>query len=264
MSAAEVIAEQRVLWSTNVADWAALAEPQNEPLYERVLELTDVGPGTRLLDLACGSGYAAALAGALGAQVAGVDIAPLLLEIARERTPQGDFRLAAMEELPFAEGSFEVVTAVNALQFSVEIDRALAEAVRVLVPGGRIAVATFAEAERNEGTALQRAMASLAQAGREDGYAPYSLSQDGALEEILAAAGLRVLSAGELELTWCYRDGETLTRALLASAGGARASRAAGEPRVREAIAAAAGPFTDADGAVSLHNVFRHVVAAKP
>ena len=53
-------------------------------------------------------------------------------------------------------------------------------------------------------------------------------------------------------------------RALLASAGGARASRVAGEQRVRKAIEAALEPFRDSAGRVSIHSVFRHVVGVKP
>jgi SAM-dependent methyltransferase len=264
--ATDVIEQQRLLWSANPHDWAQLAEPQTTPLFERLLDLTGAGAATRALDLACGSGLLSALAAGRGAQAAGVDVTPELLEIARRRVPDGDFRVAAMEELPFEDSCFEVVTAVNALQFSVELERALAEAVRVLDGGGssRFAAAVFAEPERNQGTALQRAMAALVSDGDADGYAPYGLSSAGALEAALAGAGLSVIDAGELPLAWSYPDIEALSRGLLASAGGARASRAAGEDRVREAIAGAARPFQDGSGAVTLRNVFRYAVAVKP
>ena len=91
MNARQQIAEQRDLWSSNPRDWASIAEPENRKLFDELLDLTGVGPGTRLLDIACGSGYAAALAAGRGAEVMGVDIAPALLEIARERTPEGSF-----------------------------------------------------------------------------------------------------------------------------------------------------------------------------
>jgi SAM-dependent methyltransferase len=263
---AAVIERQRSLWSANPRDWAQLAEPQNTALFERLLELTGVGAGTRALDLACGSGLLSELAAARGAEVAGVDVTATLVEIARTRVPSGDFQVAAMEELPFDGSSFDVLTAVNALQFSVELELALAEAVRVLDAGrgGRLAAAVFAEPERNEGTALQRAMAALVSDGDGDGYAPYGLSAAGALEAALGAAGLRVVDSGELEVVWSYGDLEALSRGLLASAGGARASRAAGEDRVREAIAGAARAFQDGSGAVALRNVFRYAVAVKP
>ncbi|HEX4033025.1 MAG TPA: methyltransferase domain-containing protein [Solirubrobacteraceae bacterium] len=263
MTAQALIDEQRALWSTRPREWAQLAEPQNHALFERLLDLTAAGPGTRLLDLGCGSGYAAALAVGRGARVSGVDIAPALLAIARERTPQGDFREAQIEALPFADGAFDVATAVNALQFAAEPPLAIAEAARALRGGGRFAAAAFAEPERNEGTVLHLAMKELSEQGQADGYAPYSLSEEGALTAALSAAGLAVEEEGELPVVWSYRDAGDALLALLASAGGARAVRAAGEPRVREVLDQQLAQFERPDGAIAIRNVFRYAVAVK-
>jgi SAM-dependent methyltransferase len=264
VSEREQIAEQRELWSSSPRDWADIAEPQNRGLFEKLLDVTMVGSGTRLLDIACGSGHAAALAADRGAVVTGVDIAPALLEIARERTPDGNFIEAEMDALPLGDEQFDVVTSVNGFQFALNAATAFAEAARVLVPGGRLAAATFAEPERNEGTALHLAMKALVDEPADDGYVPYALSSPGGLERALeAAARLRLTSAGEVALAWTYADTDTAIRALLASAGGARASRVVGERRVREAIEAAIEPFRERSGAVSLQNVFRYVVGTK-
>jgi SAM-dependent methyltransferase len=263
MSNRSAIDEQRELWSSNPRDWAEIAEPENRELFEKLLDLTGVGPATRLLDIACGSGYAAALAAARGAQVTGVDIAPALLEIARERTPDGSFLEGEMDALPLADDQFDVVTSVNGFQFALDTANAFAEAARVLVPRGRMAAATFAEPERCEGTVLHLAMKALVDEPADDGYVPYALSAPGGLERMLGPAGLRLDSAGEVALAWNYPDTDTTIRALLASAGGARASRVAGEPAVREALIAAIEPFRDRSGAVSIGNVFRYVVGVK-
>jgi len=263
MSDPSVISEQRELWSANPRDWAEIAEPENRKLFDRLLDLTGVGPGTRLLDIACGSGYAAGLAAARGAQVTGVDIAPALLEIARERTPDGAFLEGEMDSLPLADARFDVATSINGFQFALDPGRAFAEAARVLVPGGRVAAATFAEPERNEGTALHLAMKALVVEPPEDGYVPYALSSPGGLERMLEPAGLRLEASGEVALAWTYPDTDTTVRALLASAGGARASRIAGEQRVREALVGAIEPFRDCSGAVSINNVFRYVIGVK-
>ena len=190
-----------------------------------------------------------------------MDITPALLAIARERTPEGDFREADMAALPFGDATFDVVTGVNAFQFALDPGAALREAARVLVPGGRLAAATFAEPERNEGTALHLAMKALVEEPADDGYTPYSLSEAGGLERALTEAGLEVTDSGEVPLTWAYPDTETTLRALLASAGGARSVRAAGEARVRAALTEAMRPFQAASGAVALRNVFRYAVA---
>jgi SAM-dependent methyltransferase len=257
------IAEQRELWSSSPRDWAEIAEPENRQLFEELLDVTGVGPGVRLLDVACGSGYAAALAADRGAKVTGVDIAPALLEIARERTPSGTFIDGEMDALPLGDARFDVVTSVNGFQFALNPAHAFAEAARVLVPGGRLAAATFAEPERNEGTALHLAMKALVDEPADDGYVPYALSSPGGLERMLDPAGIRLDVSGEVALAWTYPDTETTVRALLASAGGARASRVAGEQRVREALVAAIEPFRDSSGAVSIQNVFRYVVGVK-
>jgi len=257
--------EQRELWSSNPRDWAEIAEPQNRPLFDELLDLTATGPGTRLLDIACGSGYAAALAADRGADVTGVDVTPALLQIARERTPTGTFLEGEMDALPLPDARFDVVTSVNGFQFALDPRRAFAEAARVLASSGRLAAATFAEPERNEGTALHLAMKALVDEPADDGYAPYALSSpDGLIRALEDAAGLRLTDVGEVTLAWTYPDTETTIRALLASAGGARASRAAGEQRVRGAIEAAVQPFLDPRGGVSIQNVFRYVVGVKP
>jgi SAM-dependent methyltransferase len=256
-----VIEEQRSLWSAAPRDWAELAEPQNAALFERLLDVCLVGEDTRLLDVACGSGYAAAMAAERGASVTGVDVTPALLQIAHERAPAATFVTAGMDALPFAGASFDVVTGVNGFQFALDPAVALAEAVRVLAPGGRLAAATFAEPERNEGTVLHLAMKALVEESQ-DGYTPYGLS-DG-LADAVRAAGVDVVAIDELPVTWRYPDAETTVRALLASAGGARSVRSVGEDRVRNALAAPIARFADGSGAIAIHNVFRYVIAVKP
>ena len=168
--------------------------------------------------------------------------------------------------LPFADQSFDAVTAANALQFAPDPARALAEAARVLRPRGALVVALFAEPERNEGTVLHLAMKHLVEQveGREDGYAPYALSQPGGLEQAVTEAGLTVREAGEVPLTWRYADRETTLRTLLCSAGGARAAKVAGREQVEAALNEAMTPLVREDGAVTMDNIFRYVVAERP
>jgi SAM-dependent methyltransferase len=284
-----ILAEQRVLWGTAPRDWAALAEPENLPLYERMLDAAalhagavglrtgaaaygcadadaDAGAGAgALLDVGCGSGLLGRLAADRGAAVSGIDACPELLAIARERAPAADLREGDLAALPFTDRSFDVVTGANAFQFAPDPGEGFAEAARVLRPGGCLVAAVFAEPERNEGTALHLAMKRLVEQleGREDGYAPYSLSSAGGLERAVADAGLGVRESGELPVTWRYADREATLRALLCSAGGARAVRVAGREPVVAALTEAMVQFTGADGAVSIHNLFRYVVAER-
>ena len=80
-------AESGQAWGERAADWAYLIEPYARRANDALFDRAGVGPGTRLLDIACGSGYAASVAAGRGATVAGLDASEALIAIARARTP---------------------------------------------------------------------------------------------------------------------------------------------------------------------------------
>ena len=252
-------------WGGRPRDWAQLAEPSNHPLFERGLERLGVGPGTRLLDVGCGSGYALRLAHGRGATVTGLDITPELLAIARERAPEAALVQAGMDELPFPEGAFDAVVGFNAFAFADDPSGAVAQAARVVRPAGLVAATTFAEPERNESTALHLALEPL-RASRAGGgqHLPYALSAPGGLERLLSGAGLEPADSGEVPVVWAHDDVDGAVRAALASGGGAMAIEASGEAAARAALTAAVAPFVGPDGRVQMHNVFRYAIARRP
>ena len=241
-AAAEV---QRRLWGTDPQAWADLAEAHNQPLFEAVLDAAGARPGTRLLDVGCGSGLTLVLARERGALPSGVDISPGLLSIACDRLPHADLREADMESLPFGDAAFDAVTGVNAFQFAGDPRRALREAARVIRPGGRVVASLFAAPERSQGTVAHEAMSALIPPSQAGDHAPYALSAPGNLEAALRDAGLRAASNGEVVCQWRYSDMDEAVRALLCSAGGARAAEAVGPQAVREALRPALGQFQD-------------------
>jgi SAM-dependent methyltransferase len=256
---------QRRLWGTDPRAWADLAEAHNRPLFEAVLDAAGAGPGTRLLDIGCGSGLTLVLARERGAVPSGIDISPGLLDIARDRLPQADLRDGDMESLPFADAAFDAVTGVNAFQFAGDPRRALKEAARVTKAGGRVVASLFAAPERNQGTVAYRAMSALIPPERASDHAPYALSAPGNLEAAMADAGLRPTGSGEVVCDWRYASMDEAVRAMLSSAGGARAVEAAGEQAVREVLPPALAQFQDpATGAVTLRNTFRWAAAQRP
>lgn len=121
-------------WGARARKWAYLVELYARPANELVFARLGVGASTSLLDIACGSRFAASVAAARGATVAGLDAAEPLLAIARARTPAGDFRAGDMFALPFDAASFDVATSFNGIWKGCE--KALEEARRVLRPGG--------------------------------------------------------------------------------------------------------------------------------
>jgi SAM-dependent methyltransferase len=102
-------------WGARSTDWAYLFEPYARPAYELVFDKVHVGDGGRLLDIGCGSGFAAQLAGRRGAVVTGIDASEALVRIARLRTPAGEWRVGDMFALPFPDASFDVATSFNGI-----------------------------------------------------------------------------------------------------------------------------------------------------
>jgi arsenite methyltransferase len=119
--------------------------PGGERLTLRLAELAGVGPGDRVLDVACGSGASALLlARELSCETVGVDLGARAIEQAREATRAGErasFVLGDAEALPLPDASFDVALCECSLCTFPDKPRAIAELVRVIRPGGRIAIA---------------------------------------------------------------------------------------------------------------------------
>src|SRR3954454_696837 len=154
-------ARQGELWGARARDWAEVQEGQVRPLYDAVFDAVRVDQYTRLLDVGCGAGMAAEIAAERGARVAGLDAAEGLLEVARERVPDGDFRSGDMEDLPFDHDAFSVVTGFNAFQFAGDPAAALREAARVAEPGAPIAVATWGRPDQCEAATVLKTASEL-------------------------------------------------------------------------------------------------------
>jgi len=121
-----------------------------EPGAVVFIERLALAPGARVLDVACGSGNLSLPAARVGAIVTGLDIAPNLIETARERAFAErlniNFDEGDAEQLPYADGSFDVVVTMFGAMFAPRPEKAVAEMLRVCRPGGRIAMANWTPA----------------------------------------------------------------------------------------------------------------------
>jgi 2-polyprenyl-3-methyl-5-hydroxy-6-metoxy-1,4-benzoquinol methylase len=104
-------------------------------------------PGDRWLDLACGTGAVAERAAAAGADVTGIDLAPVLIETARERAAELGlgirYEVGDAERLDREEGSFDKVSSSVGVMFAPDHEAVAGELARVTRPGGRIALASW-------------------------------------------------------------------------------------------------------------------------
>jgi len=105
--------------------------------------------GDRVLDVACGTGYVANRVNAVSGvtcEVTGLDVNEPMLNAAR-KIPGIDWRLGSATELPFEDGSFEVVLCQQGLQFFPDRRVAMKEMARVLTPGGRVSLSVWGRLE---------------------------------------------------------------------------------------------------------------------
>ena len=129
--------------------------------YEAALEALQVGPSTRLLDAGCGAGMFLRLAADRGADVQGLDASEGLLAHARGRVPGAAIIQGELEQLPYEDASFDVVTGFNSFQYAARPAVALAEARRVVRPGGRVLLLNWAPAELCEAAGYLIALGAL-------------------------------------------------------------------------------------------------------
>jgi len=130
--------------------WSGLTRLFIPPL----LQAAGVKPGSRLLDVACGPGYAAEAALALGAEPMGVDFSAEMIRLARERAPRIEFRVGDAQALDFEDNSFHAVVMNFGVLHLPNPEAAFAEARRVLRRDGRYAFTVWAGPDKCPGVRI--------------------------------------------------------------------------------------------------------------
>jgi SAM-dependent methyltransferase len=144
MAHAELKERQSVMWGNG--PYQRITETIAD-IHEAVVERLQPGPGDDMLDLACGTGAMAELAAQRGARVVGVDLAPALIETAKERASQQgleiDYRVGDAENLDFPDASFDKVSSTCGIMFTPDHEAVARQLARIVRPGGLIALASW-------------------------------------------------------------------------------------------------------------------------
>ncbi len=182
------------------------AEPARD-----LVELAEIGHGDRVLDLGTGTGVAAEAAMNAGGIVAGIDESIGMLRVARRERPKVPVVAATALDLPFGPGRFDVVIGSFVLAHFTKVDTALHDVLRVLRPGGRIAMSVWADSQND---AFQQAWEELvtaivpprllSSAVHEAAPGRDRFARREVLQEALYDAGIRNVRLERRRYRWIY------------------------------------------------------------
>jgi SAM-dependent methyltransferase len=248
------------LWGARPDDWA-LTEDMQAPSYEAALRRTGLEPRWRVLDVGCGAGAFLRLVAERGGRQHGLDASEALIALARTRLPNADLRVGEMEDLPWDDDAFDLVTGFNSFFFATDMVAALREAGRVAKPGAPVVIQVWGAHERCDLEAMKRVARPFLPPRPPDAPPDPDLSRPGALEALAIRAGLT--PDAEFDASWAYDypDAETLGRAMSAVAGLAVLAGPERAPELEAAIVDGLSPYRLADGRYRLSNEYRYLIA---
>lgn len=228
---AETPSEQWALadegWGRQAVAFATLSEPANCREYVALHHLLGIEAGQAVLDVACGSGLAVELAAARGAAASGLDASARLVAIAHDRAPDADIRVGDMNALPWADGTFDVVTSFRGIWGTTP--DAVAEVRRVLRPGGRVGLTVWGHIKASPGAWALEPFTLAAREKVANQAAMVRLGRPGAGEELLAAWGFEDVHRHEIPFAWEFADPDHFARALASTGPAYEAIQAVGE-----------------------------------
>jgi SAM-dependent methyltransferase len=219
------------LWGRQAAQRAEYNARMSMPAWKTAIERTGIKEGTTVLDLGCGSGEFCAAATEAGARATGIDASDAMIALAR-RASTAEFHVRALGALPWEDGTFDVVTAFNALFFAPDPEAMFAEAVRV--SNDYVVVCDWHPDDAS--AILTIAWAVRGRSGRRPAVTPEPL------EKLT------------IDIPQEHPDEQTMLRALMCTGGYQPLIESEGEESVARKVRAAAEPFRTAEGGYRFAN----------
>ena len=206
-------------WETQAAGYEDFFGQITTRLVDPLLDAAEIRAGERVLDVATGPGYVAAAAAERGAVTIGLDNAEAMLSRARRRLPQIEFRRGSVEALPFPDGSFDAVVGNFILLHLGRPEQAAAEFVRVLAPGGRVALTVWdvPEKARLLGVIVDAVAAAEATPPAEIPVGPpiFRFADDREFDRLLRDQGLEDIEVRTIAFSHAAPSPDDLWRGLL-------------------------------------------------
>ncbi len=219
--------------------WALVTIQAVEPL----LDAARVGRKTRLLDVACGPGYVAAAADTRGAEPVGIDFSSVMVEEARSRYPTIEFREGDAEHLDFPDSQFDAVVSNFGMLHLASPERALAEAHRVLRPGGHVAFTVWDTPDKAVGHGIvQRLVQKYGSTNVNIPHGPpfFRFSDVAETTRVLADTGFGEITISRVDQVWRLPSADSLFEIMYNSsvrnAALLRAQEPAALQKIREAM----------------------------
>lgn len=211
--------EIRTAWDAIAPRFDAHITPVSSRQGEQLLDRLGVEAGTRLLDVACGSGAVAIPAARRGAEVTAVDISPTMIDLLTARAHaervQVDGRVMDLHALDLPEDAFDVTVSQHGVTMSPRLDVALAELARVTGRGGTVAVVAFGPLPTVEFldtfvAAIHAAVPEFAGPPLDPPPPPFQLADPDTFAHALTRAGLHDVTVETLTWKVPVRSGSDL------------------------------------------------------
>ena len=212
----EYLEFEREGWGAHIEGYNDTFGAVTRQTVEPTLDAANVRAGTRLLDICCGPGMLSAAAAKRGAKAIGLDF-PGVVALARKLVPDAKFQDGDATNLPFGDNSFDAIVCGYGIMHVPDAERAMREMLRVLRPGGRVAMTVWDNETPTNGLGLvYAAVKAHANLNVPMPHAPdiFQFSTRGKMRNALSSIGFTDADATPFAQNWRMKSGRQMLDAL--------------------------------------------------